>query len=105
MSGSTGSRPLRSRPNAARADGEKAVRARACSGVGGQVSFWVAPQTDTAVRRASMGPASRGSSRRAVRTAGGTGAGGSVAPGCHSPVQSRSATWAYVPRSTSWPIL
>ena len=104
MSGATGSRPLRSRPNAASADGENAVSARACSGVGGQTSFWVAPQTETAVRSASIGPASRGSSRSAVRTAGGTGAGGSVASGCHSPVHSRSATWAYVPRSTSWPI-
>ena len=36
-SGSTGSRPWRRRPNAASAEGEKAVSARACSAVGGQV--------------------------------------------------------------------
>ena len=53
--------PWRIRANAARADGEKAVRARACSTVGGYVTPSVAPHDETAVRSASIGFAVRGS--------------------------------------------
>ena len=54
-SGSIGSWPARSRANAASADGEKAVSARACSTVGGHGRSCVAPQAETAVRSASIG--------------------------------------------------
>ena len=46
------------RANAASAEGENAVSARACSAVGGQVGLVTAPQTETAVRSASIGWAS-----------------------------------------------
>ena len=52
VSGSTGSRPCRRRPKAASADGENAVSARACSGVGGQASFCAgAPDRDRRPQR------------------------------------------------------
>ena len=84
--------PARSRPNAASADGENAVRARACSGVGGQASFWAAPQTETAVRRASIGLGVAGQLAERGEDGAGTRRRWSSASGCHSPVQSRSAT-------------
>ena len=90
-SGSTGSLPERSRAKAASADGENAVRARACSTVGGQGRSCVAPQADTAVRSASIGLAAEGSARRTSMTAFGTGAVGSRWDGSQSPVHSR---WA-----------
>ena len=72
--------------------------------VGGHSSCWVAPHTETAVRRASIGLAVRGRARRAVMTASGTGAVGRWWRGSHSPVQRRFATAGYVPCSTRSPI-
>ena len=80
------------------------MSAWACSGVGGQAGSLTAPQTETAVRSASIGRASLGSARRAVITASGTGWQGSFASGFHSPVQSSSAIAAYEPAWTSSPM-
>ena len=93
-SGSTGSLPGRRRANAASADGETAVSARACSAVGGQTRCCVAPHAETAVRRASIGLARRRAARAgpsAPRS--GSGPAGELRAG-HSPVQSSSATCA-----------
>ena len=100
----SGSLPARSRANAASADGENEVSARACSIVGGQGRSWVAPQAETAVRSASIGLVEAGSARRTVITAGGIGAVGSRCFGSHSPVHSRLATAGYVPCATRSPI-
>src|SRR6186997_2444300 len=96
-SGSIGSLPARSRANAAKADGENEVSARACSIVGGHGRSWVVPQAETAVRSASIGLVDAGIARRTVITAGGTGAVGSRWLGSQSPVHSRFATAGYVP--------
>ena len=89
--------PARSRANAASADGENEVSARACSTVGGHGRSCVAPQAETAVRSASIGLVVAGRARRTVRTGPGTGAVGRRCVGSHSPVQSRFATAGYVP--------
>ena len=73
--GSIGSCPARSRANAASADGENEVSARACSMVGGHGRSCVAPHAETAVRSASIGLVVGGSARRTVMTAGGIGRG------------------------------
>ena len=105
-SGSTGSWPERSLANAASADGAKAVKARACSTVGGHGRSWVAPQAETAVRSAcvhGLWPswvglgAPSGLLRERVRS-GGDGS------GSQSPVHSRFATAGYVPCSTRSPM-
>jgi hypothetical protein len=103
-SGSIGSRSSRRRMKAARADGENSVSARAWIAVGGQSSTCVAPQTETAVRRASIGFAVRGSARSVEMTADGTRPVVSRAFGSHSPVQRRFATDAYDPCATRSPI-
>ena len=103
-SGWTGSWPARSRAKAASADGAKAVKARACSTVGGQGRSWVAPQADTAVRSASIGLVELGRARRTARTSVGTWAVGSRWLGSQPSVHSRFATAGYVPCSTRSPI-
>ena len=71
--------------------------ARACSTVGGQGSFCSVPQTLMPVRSASIGAAVAGRRRSACSTAAGRGAQARCAVRGHSPVQSSSATCAYVP--------
>ncbi len=86
-----GSWPARRRANAASALGENAVRAVACSMVGGQGRSLVAPQAEMAVRSASIGLVAVGSARRTVITVGGMTAVGRWWVGSHSPDQSRFA--------------
>ena len=85
-------------------DGAIAVSSRAWSTVGGQCGRRQAPQTETEVRRASIGWVWLGSSWSAHITGSGTSAGTSRAVLRHSPVQRSSATAPYVPFSTSWPM-
>ena len=87
----SGSRPWRSRANAASTDGEIAVRARACSTVGGQSSFCVAPHAETAVRSASIGLARR--RQRAQRRSARVRHGGRRAGAASDPSRRSTAGW------------